>query len=71
MSVSPSTSTTDMSLASEGTLDVEAGANTAPIKHEKHERTQTAEKTRDPYEVAWDGPDDPLCPLNKAAWRKW
>jgi len=25
----------------------------------------------DPYEVQWDGPDDPQCPLNKPAWRKW
>jgi hypothetical protein len=28
-------------------------------------------KPRDPFKVVWDGPDDPHCPLNKPAWRKW
>lgn len=46
------------------TIDVEAGDKTVEPKVIEEQR-------KDPHEVAWDGPNDPQCPLNKATWRKW
>lgn len=34
-------------------------------------RVVSEKDAADPFEVHWDGPDDPDCPLNMSTARKW
>lgn len=51
--------------------DVECGPKPSPDATLAPSENEAREKGDDAFDVHWDGPDDPDCPLNMSMARKW
>lgn len=61
--------TSDSSSQRSMAVDVEKHAGDVVAAGDAFEKPE--DETVDPFEVGWDGPDDPDNPLNMPEWRKW